>query len=138
MKKILYVLFTTAILAVILINIKIGNTYPDLDLLSFNLDALSSESSPGESSGKKPKCLRDHQTVVSPLNQYPCSYGYYFSNHSLTTHTFSCLTGANTSNGCQTGIIKIGHDCSQQYKEPWELFTEMENLSYASGCPKQQ
>jgi hypothetical protein len=84
------------------------------------------------------KCKQKYDGgVTSPLNSQPC-YNSLYNNHSLTTHTYLCLEGANTVNGCQKGIIKIGHDCNNQYYQPWEFATALANLPYASDCPKQQ
>jgi hypothetical protein len=51
LKKILYGLSAIAIIAVVVYNVKTGNNYSVVNLLPFNLVALSSESTPGESTG---------------------------------------------------------------------------------------
>lgn len=134
MKKILYMFFPTAIIAVIVFNLKIGNTFPAWNLLSFNLYAMSSESSPGESGAKNPKCQQKYNSNNEAHES--CPVGSYYSNYYLTTHTYECVKGANTSNGCRTGVIKIGHDCNNTYNEPWEFSDKVLSLPYASGCPK--
>jgi hypothetical protein len=142
LNKVLYVyaLFTVAIIAVIVYNIKLGNTYPALDLLSFNLEALTNESGGGgesDASGS-PKCVQKYKLESDFRNSYACGAGFYYSNHAITNHIYSCDKGANTAAGCKSIIIKQGHDCNNQYCQSWaEVQQAFNNASCTYRCPKQ-
>jgi hypothetical protein len=138
-KILLYGFFTVAILAVIVFNIKTGNTYPVRSL--FNLEALSSESTPGESgsdSGKKTKCAQKHKSEPDPLNTNNCGGGTLYPNYSIMLFISYCEEGANTSKGCYKGTVKVGHDCNNQHFTLADVDAERAKLPYAYGCPKQQ
>jgi hypothetical protein len=136
-KILLYSLFTTAIIAAIVFNIKIGNTYPVANLLLFNLEALSNESSPGESgSSGKIKCDQKYKTEQDPLNKYTCGGGTLYSNHDITLYQYYCDEGANTSDGCRKGTVKKGHDCNNQYCQTIEeVYAQKAQLPCTSKCP---
>jgi hypothetical protein len=142
LNKVLYVyaLFTVAIIAVIVYNIKLGNTYPALNLLSFNLEALTNESDTGGESdaARPPKCVQRKTVSSDPLNVHSCASGSLYSNHAITNHKYYCDEGANTAAGCKSITIKYGHDCNNQYcQTPEEVLQAFENASCTYRCPKQ-